>query len=127
MAIKFKLVPKRNPQDMNAAPQFYAQVAVSGKDTTNTLAKEIAQNTTMGRADIIGVLTALSDAVANRLAMGRSVDLLDLCIISPKVASEGVDNEADFNAGSHMRKVGVNIRPKKNLIQAVENAGVEKE
>ena len=62
---------------------------------------------------IIGVLTPLSDTVANRLAMGRSVDLLDLCIISPKVSSESVENEADFNAGSYMRKVGVNIRVKK--------------
>jgi len=126
MAIKFKLVAKKNPQDFAAAPKFYAQVVPTGKDSTATLAKEIAQNTTMGRADIVGVLTALGEVVANRLAMGRTVDLLDLCIISPKISSEGVESEAVFNAGRNIRKVGVNIRAKKNLIQAVENAGVQK-
>jgi len=58
--------------------------------------------------------------------MGRSVDLLDLCILSPALASTGADAEADFNVKTHIKKVGVNIRAKRNLLQAVANAGLQR-
>ncbi len=127
MAIKYKIIPRKNPQDLTAAPKYYAKAVVTGKDSTNSLAREVAMNTTMGRADILGVLTAMGEIIEKRLAMGRSVDLLDLCILSPAISSSGVDNEADFNATSHVKKVRINIRPKKNLLEAVQKAGLERE
>ncbi len=126
MAVRYKIVPKKNPQKLDDPPKYYAQVVVSGKDSTQALAKEIAQNTTLGRADIIGVLTALGEIVATHLAMGRSVDLLDLCILSPSISSAGANSEEEFNANTHIKKVGVKIRPKRSLVDVVQKAGVER-
>jgi len=63
MAIRYKIVTRKNPQDLEAAPKYHAQVVVDGKDSTQTLAQEIALSTTMGKADVIGVLTALGEVV----------------------------------------------------------------
>ena len=52
--------------------------------------------------------------------------MLDLCILSPALASTGADAEADFNVKTHIKKVGVNIRAKRNLLQAVANAGLQR-
>jgi hypothetical protein len=41
------------------------------------IAKEVANSTTMSKADIVGVLTALSEVITSRLSIGRSIDLLD--------------------------------------------------
>jgi len=126
MAIKYKIVTRKNPQDFEAAPKYYAQVVVDGKDSTQTLAQEIALSTTMGKADVIGVLTALGDIVGQHLAMGRNVDLLDLCILSPSITSTGAASEAEFNVKTNIKRVGVNIRAKRNLVEAVAKAGLQK-
>ena len=126
MAITYKVVPKKNPQDLNAAPKYYAQVVVTGKDSTASIANELAQNSTMNRGEIVGFLTMLQDIISNRLVQGRSIDLLGLCDISPKISSSGADSEAKFNANTHILKIGINIRAKKKLVEAVAKAGVQR-
>jgi len=58
MAIKFKVIPKKNPQNLNDPPKFYAQAVSTGKDTTASLAREIAQFSNVERGEIIEVLAA---------------------------------------------------------------------
>jgi predicted histone-like DNA-binding protein len=126
MAIRIKTQAKVNPRDLEAAPKYFASVISTGKDDTNSLALAVESNTTMSEADIWGVLKALRKVIIERLNMGRTVDLLDICLFKPSVKSEGVENEADFNIGQHVIKVGVNISAKKELQEAVANAGIER-
>ena len=126
MPINYKLIPRKNPIQKDEAKMYYASAVTTGKDTTNELALEIANNTTLGRPDIIGVLTALEEIIINRLRMGRKIDLLNICILSPKVTSKGVDSPDAFNVNQHIKQIGINIRPKQSLVNAIQNAGLEK-
>ena len=126
MAINYKLVPRNNPLQPDTATTYYATAVSTGKDTTNDLALEIANNTTLGRPDIVGVLTALEEIIISRLRMGRKIDLLNICILSPKVTSEGVDSPDTFNVNQHIKQISINIRPKRSLVNAIQDAGLEK-
>ncbi len=126
MPVKFKLSQIKNPRDPEAPPKYFARVVTEGKDTTSGLAKEIALNTTVGRTEVMAVLTALSEYIEIALSKGRAVDLMNLCILRPSISSEGADTPEDFNTASNIRNVSVNIRPKMNLIRAVREAGLER-
>ena len=108
MSVSYKLISRINPQDRTLPEKYYARAISTGKDDIYSLAAEIAPNTTMGKADIIGVLTALGEVIPRRLALGRTVDLLDLAIFAPSVNSEGVENPDDFNATAHIKRVKIN-------------------
>lgn len=126
MAIKYKLIPRKNPLNNDEAESFYASAVATGRDTTNDIALEIANNTTLGRPDIIGVLTALEEVITSRLKMGRKIDLFNICILSPKVTSQGVNSPDNFNVSKHIKRISVNIRPKQSLVNAIQDAGLEK-
>ena len=127
MSIKYKLIQKNNPFQPDATAKYYATAVSTGKDKTNDLALEIANNTTLGRPDIIGVLMALEESIISRLRMGRKIDLLNICILSPKVASEGVDSPDMFNVSQHIKRISVNIRAKNSLVHAIQDAGLDRD
>ena len=126
MAIRFKIVQRKNPRDLEAPPKYYGSVVTTGKAKTSDLAKEVAENTTLNAAELELALRLLSQVSRRRLAEGQSVDVLDLCTLTPTVSTEGAETEADFNMSSHLRKVTVRIRPKKELLEAVRSASLEK-
>ena len=126
MPLLYKIEPKKNPQDLTAPPKYYARAITSKKAATDVLAEGVSKRTTYDRAEVYAMLMVLSDLVCERLAEGESIDLLELCIVSPTLSSSGAETEADFNVNSNIRKIGVNIRPKAKLIEAVNKATVQK-
>ncbi len=87
---------------------------------------EIAQNTTLNAGEVELALKVLGQVAERRVAEGQIVDLDNLCTIYPSISSDGADTEADFNANTHIRKVGVRIRPKANLVAAAQAAALQK-
>lgn len=126
MPIKFKLIARKNPRDLQAPEKYYAAAIRTGKDDIYSLAEEIYPHTTMGKSDIIGVLTALGELIPKRLKLGRSIDLMDLCIFSPAVSSEGVETIEEFNSIKHIEKIRVNVQAKKSLKEIVKTFPVER-
>ena len=126
MAISFKVVPRVNPQDRNAPPKYYAQVTYTGKRTLNDLADRIARSTTMGVADINGVLIALQEEIIDGLKQGASVELGNLCTFYPGIQSEGAESAEAFNAGVNIKRKKVTIRPKQQLKVAIKDASTTK-
>ena len=126
MSISYKLVPKRNPSNPEASQKYYAQTVYNSKVKLKGLAEKISRTTTMGKADVIGVLTALEEEIIDVLKSGSSVELGGLCTFYPSVKSEGVDSPDDFNAGSHIKKKSISIRAKKSLIDQIQSVSVEK-
>jgi len=127
MAIHFKLMPRRNPQDAAAAPRYYAKAVPNGKRNLRALSKRVASHTTMSAPDVYGVLMALEEEIIVALQEGANVELGELCIFYPAVQSEGVDNEADFNAAAHITRKTIKIRPKQKLSRQMAEVPVERE
>ena len=126
MAIKFKLVERKNPQDLAAPPKYYAQAIATGKRDLKTLAERIAANTTMGVGDIYGVLLSLEQEIGYALQDGARVELGDFCFFAPSVQSEGVANISDFNSAAHIKKKGINIRAKRSFAKKMSDVPVER-
>ena len=126
MSIHFKLMPRRNPQDAAAAPRYYAHAVPTSKQNLRALSKRVASHTTMSAPDIYGVLMALEEEIILALQDGANVELGDLCIFYPVVQSEGVDNEADFNAAAHITRKTIKIRPKQKLSKQMSEISVQR-
>ena len=127
MAIKFKLVERKNPQDLTAPPKYYAKAVVKGKRTLRTMAERIAANSTMGIGDIYGVLLNLEQEIDYGLEDGDAVELGRICTFSPAVQSEGVADSSVINTDTHVKRKSVNIRAKRNFAQKMNNVPLERE
>jgi predicted histone-like DNA-binding protein len=121
MSILYHLVAKINAQDPSAPAKYYAQADTRRRLTTKDLAEAITSKTTLSETDVIAALMAIHHEVEIGLQEGKSIDLLDLCIIYPTLQSKGVDAPGDFRARKHIVRAGVRIRPKKSLIARLAN------
>jgi hypothetical protein len=130
------IVSKREPpyvhplspccQNQCAGPVGAGKVLCPGRYpspvNTKDLAEAITSKTTLSETDVIAALLAIRHEVEIGLQEGKSIDLLDLCIIYPTLQSKGVDAPGDFRARKHIVRAGVRIRPKKSLIARLANS-----
>ena len=126
MAIRFKLMARKNPQKPEDPPKYYAQVVPSAKINLKTLSQRVSSHTTMSAPDVYGVLMALEEEIIASLKEGAQVELGNLCIFYPDLKSEGAESEDAFNAGSHIKRKSIRVRPKQALSRQMENVPVEK-
>ncbi len=127
MAIHFRLIQHRNLQDPTAPPKYYPRAIANEQKDLMALAQTIARNTTMGVADIHGVLLALEEEIMDALKEGSSVELGRICDFYPSLTGEGVENIEDFNAASHIKKKSIRIRAKRNLVKQMDLVPVKRE
>ena len=57
--VKFKILAKKNPQDLSAPEKFYATAIADGEVDFEFLAEQIAYETTLTETDCIAVLLSL--------------------------------------------------------------------
>lgn len=126
MAVKFKLIPRKNPQDLAAAPKHYPQAVANGRKDLKALAERISRNTTMGVGDIHGVLLSLEEEIVYALRDGSAVELGNICWLYPAVTGEGVDNPEDFNVISHLKRRRVRVSAKRSLVRQMVDVSVER-
>ncbi|BDD11343.1 DNA-binding protein [Fulvitalea axinellae] len=115
MPVEFKSVERRNPQQNDAPPKYYAQIVQKERVKIKEMAADIADISTVSEVDIAAVLSALVKMVPKYLAKGRPVKLGDLGTFSLSLKAEGVDtedkvtahtisgNKVNFRAGQEVR------------------------
>lgn len=126
MSIDYKVVEKGQPGVVGGGEKkFYAQI-VNGKEVTmDELVAEIEKFSALSEADIRGVIIALENTIQNKLAQSRIVRLEKLGSLYPSISSSG-ELEADKVNGNTIRRVSVNYRPGKRIINALKEAGFNK-
>ena len=73
MAVEYKLIPKRNPQDPEAEPKYYATPVYHKTITMEELAREVsARSTTTSEGDVYSVLVDVRDIIRAHIAATRS-------------------------------------------------------
>ena len=75
MTVKYKVISKKNPRDIEAAPKFYVTSVVAEKIDLDSLAKSVARSSTVARADIYATLIALIEEISDNLSKGNMVYL----------------------------------------------------
>ncbi len=114
MAIKYQVLPRRNPQDMTAPAKFYAAAVGDGEVELENLAKLISYQCTVTEADCYAVLISLEHNIVNELEQGRIIKLGRLGNFQIGLSSDGMTTAAEVTAGS-ITKSRVLFRPGKKL------------
>lgn len=125
MSIKIKAQAKKNPQDLNAAPKFYAQVVKQGETTLDSLSHLIAQMSTVSRTDVYAVLMGLVEVIPQELSQGKTVRMGKLGSYSISVNSHPAET-ADKVSAASVKKVKLNFRPSQELKLEVAKFTVQK-
>ena len=114
MAIKFKTLPRKNPQDREAPERFYAASIANSETDMEALAEMIAYQSTLTDTDCYAVLRSLEHNIINELRQGRIVKLGSLGNFQVSIGAKGQDRENDVTANDIV-KSRILFRPGKKL------------
>lgn len=92
---------KLQPRKMNVGPKagkiIYSAAPVLGQKVSfHELCKEIADDSTVGTADVKAVLDRLSKVIVRNLKKSLAVDCGDLGIFRPSLTSKSVEDPKEF-------------------------------
>lgn len=120
MAVKLKAVQRVNPQDVSAPQKFYAKAVSNGRTDLKRLAKLVAMQCTVNRADCLAVLAALEDNIIMELQDGKIVQMGELGTFQLSVNSMGSDTSEEVGTNS-VKKARLNFRPGEELKNMLKN------
>lgn len=126
MSVKFQVVPRKNPRDLEAPEKFYAAAIADGEVDLERLAEMIAYQCTVTDSDCYAVLTALEHNIVNELKQGRIIKLGRLGNFQVGLSSDGKAFPEEVNASS-IRKNRVLFRPGKRLRSMLNDLSYRKE
>ena len=125
MAVKLKAVQRVNPQDVTAPQKFYAKAVGDGRTNLKRLAKMVAMQCTVNRADCLAVLAALEDNIIMELQDGRIVQLGELGTFQLGIRSSG-SATSDEVGSSSVKKAHLNFRPGEEMKKMLNNLSYRK-
>ena len=114
-SIRYVVRPKRNPQDKDAEPRYYAVVASRGTTNTRELAENISAGTTLQLPDVVAVLAALQLVICEELAKGNVVSLGSLGYLKMTMNSKGALTGKMFSIKNHLKSVNCRFITSKHL------------
>jgi predicted histone-like DNA-binding protein len=126
MKVKYHVTRKKNPSKPGDPGKFYIQIKTSGKTTMRKIAEQIAQFSSISRADCMAMLEALLMIIPQEVAEGRIVSLGDLGTFSLRVSSTGSDTEEKVTP-HNIRSKSVMFRPGKLVKDALHGITFEKD
>lgn len=98
-ALTYSVVEKKNPIMQEMPGKFYARAQARGVAGIREMSDRIQKMCTVTRADVMAVLIALEDVVADSLANGEIVRLGELGSMQVSLSSTGVEKKEDFHEG----------------------------
>ena len=114
MAVKYKVLPRKNPQDAMAPEKFYAAAIADGDVDLDRLAELISYQCTVTASDCYAVLLSLEHNIIGELGQGRIVKLGRLGNFQVGISSIGKDTESEVSANA-ITKSRILFRPGKKL------------
>ena len=108
MAVEYKLIPKRNPQDPEAEPKYYATPVYHKTITMEELAREVsARSTTTSEGDVYSVLVDVRDIIRAHIADSDRVHIAGIGTFEIGLSSGGADTKEAFHPsdikGGHVK------------------------
>ncbi|MEG1006925.1 MAG: HU family DNA-binding protein [Bacteroides sp.] len=96
--MKVKLIPRKNPQNREADPKYYAEPQYEGTIDIDFIARQIAGRSSLTAGDIKNVLSNFLEEMPTYMLLGRSVKLNELGTFRISFSSEGAVSESNFRA-----------------------------
>jgi len=117
--IQLKVVQKKNPQDLEAPGKFYVKAVKTQTVDLEWMAKQIANQYTVGEPDCLAVLSAFVHNMQVELSQGRIVELGNLGNFQIGVLSHPSDT-ADEVTLDNIKRVHINFRPARRMRDAIK-------
>jgi nucleoid DNA-binding protein len=100
MSLLYRIIPRKNPQDKNAAPKFYAVATSRGTVTLEQMLDAICADTTLNRDEARMALNRLFTKTEEYLDMGFNVHLGNLGYMHVTLRSNGADTPEGVTANT---------------------------
>ena len=123
--VTYSVVPRKKPGKNEDPVKFYAQAQASGEMGVLEICERLQRECTLTRADVMAVLVALEDVVADGIRGGQIVRLGGLCSLQISLSSSGVLNEADYTE-TNITKSRILFRSGNTLRGALMNLAFKK-
>jgi len=120
MSIKYRSLPRVNPQDITATKKYYAAVVANGSVDFETLAEQISEQCTVTETDCLAVLNVLEQNIVRELGQGRIVRLGKLGNFQVSLSSEGFATAEEVSAAG-ITNSRIIFRPAKKLRNLLKN------
>lgn len=120
MSINYKIIARKNPRDLLAAPKFYGSVNSKGRRNMRFIATQIAERSSLNQMDVMSVIEGFLQIVPVTLTDGYTVDLGDFGTMGLIAKSNAADTAEDFNS-SYLEGVKVVFRPGKLFKNELNN------
>lgn len=125
MAVKYSVIPRKNPLNPLEAPKYYAQIQSNGEEDFKSMTRAVGDRCTVTASDTKAVLDALTTVMIQRLSNGQIVRLADLGSFRMSATSQGTATEKEFNA-SKITKARIIFTPCKELKDLCKSASFTK-
>lgn len=123
--LTYSVVERKDPKNPEIQGKFYAQAQARGEAGIRELSQRIQQMCTVTRADVMAVLIALEDVVADSLANGEIVRLGELGSVQVSLSSEGSETKDGFHDGL-IKKARILFRGGRTLQNTISTLKYEK-
>jgi predicted histone-like DNA-binding protein len=125
MSIRYKVIPRLNPQDNTAPVKHYAAVKTNGSVDFETLAEMISEQCTVTETDCLAVLNVLEQNIVRELKQGRIVRLGKLGNFQVSLSSAGFNTPEEVTANA-VTKSRILFRPAKKMRTLLQNLSFSK-
>lgn len=122
MSVKYKIIPRINPQAPSKPSKYYGQAVADGKTDFETL---VAASTPMNKIDCLRVLMNLEVVLKNELKNGRIVSLGGIGDFQLSATSSGFDTEKQVTK-STLKSAKINFRAGKGLRKMMSEVEFQK-
>ncbi len=120
--LNYKIANRELPtKDGKIKKYFFARTVISNQISFEEFCEELADGSTVGKADIMAVISRMTTVIARHLDRGNSVDCGALGKFRPSVRSHSVENEKDFRA-ELMKTPSVIFTPRKEFKECLHNS-----
>ncbi len=126
MAVKFRVMPRKNLQDLTAPQKYYATLKSSGTVNIKEMIEDIREFTSLSEPDILSVISALRMEIQKAITQGKSIRWDNFGSFTITLSSEGCDKEEDVTA-ERIKKTVIHFRAGEDLANTLKNLKYQKE
>ena len=112
MTVKFNVVPKKDPRNLEAPPKYYPTVVSKGRSDLRAIAERITGMSTVTSVDTLAVLEAFLLVIPEELAKGNIVELGELGSFRLTALASGEARPEDVSK-RNIKEVKVRFKPGK--------------
>lgn len=123
MAINYQIVGCSNPRGAEGVDYATNRAKKSGDYDFKALAEDIQVATTVTKADVVAVLTAMKEELKSHLLQGQRCVLDELGALQANITSkcfaQSVIPLDAFDPSTYIKKVGIRFRPEAELLRYI--------